>query len=377
MKRRPTAEALALNAQMLAREGKPDEALAAAHAAVDMDPHVATAHYVIGSIELDRGHLAAAERAFRDVLRQNRLIPETNLQLARTTLAAGRARESVDLAEAAGRSFDARLTLARALAADGQVARARIELARLAAEHQSSPAPAILRGSIELANGGLAQAREHASRALALAPDAPDALMLAARIAIASNDAADAERQLTRAIAVSPSTFDAHAMLAHVYASRGDLDRARTTLEQFATRQPNDAAARVALGIVLEAAGRPAEARVRYEQALALQPGEPVAANNLARLYVTEDAKVGQAVELARNAVAGLPDDADAHDTLGWVAFRAGRLSLAASELERAVALNGNEPIYRSHLKDVRDAIEAEAAAAAERRRVERTGTLP
>ncbi len=225
-------------------------------------------------------------------------------------------------------------------------------------------------GRLELANGGIVQARALSARALALAPDAPDALLLAARTAIASNDPS-AEGYLTRAIAAAPSAFEARALLANQYAAHGDLDRARTTLEQFANQHPNAAAPRTALGIVLEEAGRPAEARVRYEQALALAPGEPVASNNLARLYVSDDARVGEAVELARNAVARLPNDADAHDTLGWVAFRAGRLSLAKSELERAVALAAAEPSYRNHLENVNKAIEEEADAAAARKRSE------
>ena len=124
-----------------------------------------------------------------------------------------------------------------------------------------------------------------------LAPDSPDALLLAARAALAVKDTTAARSgTLTRAVAAAPAAFDAHAMLAQLYASRGDLDRARTTLEQFAAAQPNAAAPRTALGMVLEAAGRPADARVRYEQALALDPEEPIASNNLARLYAADDA---------------------------------------------------------------------------------------
>src|SRR6185369_9171158 len=181
MKRRPTSEMLALNAQLLMREGKEDEAIAAARGAIDLDPQMASAHYVIGTIELQRDHLAAAERAFREVLRQNRLTKEANLQLARTTLAAGRPREAIDLAAAAGSSLDARLTFARALIADSQDAAAREELVRLSAAYPESAAPSIGLGSLELADGEVAQARAHAARALEQAPDSHDALLLAAR----------------------------------------------------------------------------------------------------------------------------------------------------------------------------------------------------
>jgi tetratricopeptide (TPR) repeat protein len=347
------------------REGKGDDALAAARGALDLDPQMASAQYVVGTIELERGHLVAAERAFREVLRQNRLTKEASLQLARTMLAAGRPRDAIELAAAGGSSLDARLTFARALVADGQNAGAREELARLSAAYPESAAPSIALGSLELADGEVAQARAHAVRALEQAPDSHDALLLAARTAMASNDPAAAEKHLTRAIAVAPSAFDSHALLAQIYGARGDYDRARVTLEKAAAQLPASAAPRTALGVVLEAAGRPADARKRYEQALALEPGEPVASNNL---YAADEAQVLPALELARNAAAALPGDADVHDTLGWVAFRAGRLTLAASELARAVALDGSEPAYRNHLQEVRRAIDDEKIAAAKKR---------
>jgi Tfp pilus assembly protein PilF len=341
--------------------------MTSARSALDLDPRIATAQYVVGTIELDRGHLVPAERAFREVLRQKRLTQEASLQLARTLLAAGRPSEAVEFSAAGGSSLQARLTLARALASDLQEARARAELAQLSADFPASPEPSIELGMLELRNGGLPRARALAERALAQAPDSVDALVLAARVAVASNDAMNAEPYLTHAIAVSPASFDSRAMLAHIYAARGDFDRARITLEQAAAEQPDSAAPRTALGIVLEAAGHPDAAQVRYEQALTLDPGDPVASNNLARLYVVDAAKVSSALELARNAAARLPGDADVHDTLGWVAFKAGHLTMAASELERAVALNPNEPAYRKHLQEVRRAIEDAAVAARKR----------
>ena len=78
-----------------------------------------------------------------------------------------------------------------------------------------------------------------------------------------------------------------------------------------------------------------------------------------------------EAIELARTAVARLPNDAAAHDTLGWIAYKAGRLQLAKSALERAVALDPRDAAAQAHLQRVRGAIESEAkvkaAEAAER----------
>ena len=150
---------------------------------------------------------------------------------------------------------------------------------------------------------------------------------------------AAAEHFLTRTIASHPSSFAAHGLLAQIDMSRGDLARARATLEDVVARVPESAAARTGLGIVLEAAQRQPEARASYERALASDPHQPIAANNLARLYAADAAKTAEAIELARTAVWQLPNDADVHDTLGWIAFKAGRLTLADADAEAYLAV--------------------------------------
>jgi tetratricopeptide (TPR) repeat protein len=373
MKKRPTAEAWTLNAQILQAEHKTDDALASARAAVELDPLQVVAQYIVGSIELERGHYSNAESAFRAVVREPKWVPAASLQLARVKLASGHPGDAIALAEAAGDDFDARLTLARALIADGQIDRARSELRRLEAADPTAPEPAVLLGSLALTNGNVHDARAQATRALTLTPDGGDALLLAARTAVSEGDTSAAEQYLTHAIGGSGGSFDAHTMLANLYAGRGDLAAAQRTLEQYIARHGDVAPARTALGIVLEAGNHPREAKAAYEQALALDPIDGVAANNLARIYATDEAQVSRALELAQTAASRLPNDADAHDTLGWIAFRAGRLSLAASELERAVALNGREATYQNHLRTVRSAIDEAAKADAEAARARKS----
>ena len=379
MKKRPTAEAWTLDAQMLQAEKRTDAALASARAAVQMDPSASVAQYIVGTIDLEQRHYSAAEDAFQAVMRDRRWAAAANLQLARTKLAAGRAAEAVMFAEAAGRDFNARLMLARALLADGQDARARAELQEIEASQPARPEPAVLLASLALGDGDVADARAHVARALTLAPDGSDALVLAARTAIQAGDTAAAEGYLTRATAIDPASFDAHAMLADLYVSRGDAARAATLLEQYVARHGDEAAARTALGIALDAAKRPAQARAAYEQALAIDSAEPVAANNLARIYASDDSRLLQALDLAQTAAARLADDPDAHDTLGWIAFKARRLSLAATELERAVALNGRNPTYQAHLAQIRTAIDdaARTAKADAARAAADAGRLP
>jgi len=368
LKKWPTAEAYTLNAQILQAENRTDEALAAAWEAVTLDPSAVVAQYIIGAIELDRGHYETAGTAFEAVMQERRWASAGALQMARVKLALGHPADAVALAETAGSDYDARLTLARSLIAAGQIARARVELQRLESMRPAAPQPVVLLGSLALTDGNLRDARAQAARALSLTPAGGDALILAARTSMAEADASSAERYLTRAVAGTTAPFDASAMLANLYAQRGDVARAQQILETYIAAHGDVAAPRTALGRLLQADNRPAEARAAYEQALALDPVEPVAANNLARLYVNEDAHVSRALELARTAASGLPNDASAHDTLGWIAFRAGQLSLAGAELERAVALSPREPLYKNHLRIIRIALDeaARANAAAE-----------
>lgn len=376
LKKHTTAEGLTLNAQLLQREGRKDAALAAARSAVEMDPHNATAQFVIGTIEVERGRYDDAERAFRAVLDEDRLVAPANLELARIKIATGRPADAVGFAEAAGDTLDARLTLARALVASRQNGRARAELERLQAGYPAAAEPRVLLGAIELEAGQIREARAQADRALAIAPRSADALVLAARAAVATQDTAAADQLLARAVAVDPTSFEANLMLARERAARGDLAGARTTIEAIAARRPDVAAIRTALGVVLEASNRPADARVRYEQALAIDPSEPIASNNLARLYSTDEARTTEALELARTAVARMPNDAAANDTLGWIAFKARQLTLARRSLERAVSLEPGNPVLQDHLTKVRQAIETEARVNA-REAAERAKLLP
>src|SRR5262249_34629337 len=89
MKKGPTVEAFTLNAQILQAEHNVDDALASARAAVEIDPSEAVAQYIIGSIELPRGHFDAAEAAFRAIAGEPQRERAAALQLARLKLASG------------------------------------------------------------------------------------------------------------------------------------------------------------------------------------------------------------------------------------------------------------------------------------------------
>lgn len=354
VQRNPSAEALALSAQLFLREKKLDDAAQAARRSLDVDPHLAAAHYVAGTVALERGKLSEAEHDLRAALASPQLETAARLQLARTKLAQGQASDAVALASTAGEAYDARVTLAKALVSDGQFARARVELAQLEASFPTSLEPTVLLGTLDLQDGDIPSAQEESQRAIALRPSSVDALLLKAETALAANDTATAEQTLIQARSIDPSSFEAATLHAQIEMGRGDFAGARAILEGLARRQPTASAPRTAVAIVLEAEGKNAEARGWYEQAIALDPNDALASNNLARIYANDPSTADRAVRLAQSAVAAMPNEAGVHDTLGWAFYKTGNPTRASAELERAVALDPSNAAYQKHLEELK-----------------------
>jgi tetratricopeptide (TPR) repeat protein len=363
LKHGATAEALALQARFFAAEGKPADALQAARAALEIDPHLPAAEYLAGTLELDRRHFAEAEDAFRGMLSDNRWAASAKVQLARVKLAMRQPDEAVELAASAidglPGALEPQLTRARAWIASGDAARGRGELRRLSAAFPQSAEPVIALASLDLDAGDIVHAKSQIDAGLRVNPQNVDLLVLAARAALASGDDAAAERTAGRAVAAAPASLDARLILAQVYAKRADLKRAQQVVEDLAAKQPSSASAQTAVGVLLQVQGRDDDARKWYARALDVDPKDGMAARNLAGILIADGSEVNAAVGLARTAVEERPDDAQAHGVLGWALFKSGRPGLAASELQRAQALNAADPLYRRQLAEVRRALES------------------
>ena len=74
-------------------------------------------------------------------------------------------------------------------------------------------------------------------------------------------------------------------------------------------RDPKSVGASTMIGMLLEAQGKKAEAEKAYEQVLAIDSRAPVAANNLAWIYVASNRNLDQALQLAQTAHQTLPEE--------------------------------------------------------------------
>jgi uncharacterized protein HemY len=83
---------------------------------------------------------------------------------------------------------------------------------------------------------------------------------------------------------------------------------------------------------------------------LTIDSRAPVAANNLAWIYVAGNRKLDEALQLAQTAQQQLPDEPNVNDTLGWIYYQKKMAAQAVSHLETSVEKSPNDATHAYHL---------------------------
>ncbi|WP_295541723.1 tetratricopeptide repeat protein [uncultured Thiohalocapsa sp.] len=148
-----------------------------------------------------------------------------------------------------------------------------------------------------------------------------------------------------------PNATDAAVRIARLHAAAGDLSRARDKLQQLRDRLPDDTATLYLIeGELLRQHDAEQQALTIYDQALAAQP------DNSDLRYARAMTAVGlDRLELLesdlRHIIAQDPEHADALNALGYtLADRTNRLTEAHALIERALALNPDEPAIKDSM---------------------------
>jgi Flp pilus assembly protein TadD len=382
-----SAAALVLRAEWSMRDGRWEDARAAASAAIATNPRLASAYLLRAEADF-RTHRDAD--AIADYTKVMRLDPDTNtaaVALSRLHLS----RDSVDSAvlyaeEAVKRvpeDLEARLALVRAWMARGSDETARAELDRLVRQHSSAEL-FTLAGFSRLKQGDMVAAhdaferalrldatsvealttltaldvrardftaaRRRVDAALAAKPDDPRLLLVSGKLALAAGDLRLGEAQLRRAIDLDPLDATAFTLLARVFLSEGRLANAVQEFDALAESNPGSIAPRLMAAVAVDTAGDDANAEQRYRQILNSEPRAALAAKNLAVIYLLRGESLTLAEQLASRAAEQLSGHGEAFDTLGLIHLRLARIGAAIRSFERAVALEPANATFRYHL---------------------------
>jgi tetratricopeptide (TPR) repeat protein len=379
---------LLLKARWLLSEGRREQALVRARAAVTAAPRLVMAHYVRGLAESASHRSSDAIKSFSEVLRLNPRAAIAQVQLSRLHLA----RNSVDTAvlfaeealQNAPASLDARLALIRAWIARDDFGLAEAELTALKRQAPEVAAIHALDGSLAMIRGKHAQARAAFTRALQLdaamtdaltglttldmlqgnvaaararietvvdaRADSPDVLFLAGKVFAAAGVPEKAVQALRKNIDLDPLNIDAYALLGQVYAERGELATALAEFDRIAGQEPRNVSARIMAAVIVHGQGNLENAKTRYLEILKLEPRAALAGNNLAALYADEGQNLDLAQRLAESAADQFPAHPEVQDTLGFIYYQRHALGPAIRRFEQSIAADPRNAIYHYHL---------------------------
>ena len=163
----------------------------------------------------------------------------------------------------------------------------------------------------------------------------------------------EAITHLTQALTINSKQPEAHIVLGLTYLQQDQFDDAARALEVGISQNPKSADLHFNLGTVYDKLNRFDDVERVMETAIKLDPHHADALNYLGYSYAERGVKIDQALSLTKQAVALKPSNGYYVDSLAWALFKSGLVTEALTEMKRAVALAGDDPVLYEHLGDI------------------------
>ena len=382
------ADVQALNANLLIKAGKTDEAFDQLKKAVNADHSSTKTQVLLASVAAAKGDMTTAEAALRAA---NKLDP-ANLQAA-TGLAsvALRKNDPTSLQDIAEQTIQLHSNLPNGYIWRGTAEASRKEFDKAQADFQTAlakdPNNSVAYqelGQVRVAQGHAAEGEGMIEKALEKDPGSNSALATLVFYDMQAKQPAKAIARVQAQIAKSPNNAGFYAELAQLqyetkdYKSSldsarkamqlsptssepvawfvrneialGDLDTALSTQQNWVNSHTNVAQGYEVLGTLQEAKGNDSAAMDNYKKALQLDPNSVVASNNLALITLESGQNVDVALSLAQTARRNAPDSPDTADTLAWVYYYKQNYGAARDLLESALQASPDNATMHFHL---------------------------
>jgi len=175
--------------------------------------------------------------------------------------------------------------------------------------------------------------------------------------------------EFRKTLELNPDEPRTRVFLGGALGQKGDIQAAKEQFQRVIEKDPKDAETRLNIGYAMMMFKDEADAIPQLKAGLELEPDSPAAENNLAWIYCTaEDHKLrnpSEALVLARRAVAATaasPNPAFL-DTLAEAQSLNGQSREAVATETQALALDPDNPEYKSRLEQFRSAATAVASA--------------
>ena len=387
-------DALLYKGQVQLRENNAAAAVDSFQTALRYEADNPTAHYQLGLALAQQHDLSRAESEWREAVRLRPELTDAQRALASLELDRGDIESALQTAK--------QIIAVEPYSADGFLLKAAAESARqeyAEAQHDAeqamkwapqSPAPYIQLGNLQFAQKHFPEAEKFYQQALDRDPASAEGLsglmnayiaqkqsdkalavantqiakapnvsnfydLLGTALYNAKKDYAGAEVALRKAVDLDKTNIDAVEKLGKVQVEKGAPDRALALYLQSIKDNPREVRFYVLAGELYEAKHSWGQAEAMYRQALEISPNHPLASNNLAYVMLEQGENVDLAMNMAQTARRGMPDSANAADTLGWAYYRKGIYQSAISQFHEALRLNErnrepDDPLLHYHL---------------------------
>ncbi len=326
--------------------------------ALELDPGMHQARRVLATIHQALGeHEYSIEQANR-FLQVNPDDTEIRVLVAQSLIKLGRreaALKELNKVPADKRDSGVEFALGRVLANLGKPAEARGHL--LSVLDTSPNNHKVLRTLFRLDRGNdstYPKTRDLIVAAAEAEPEDANLAQLLGMVQFTDGDLEAAEESFVHATEIDPSDIAAHQQLARFYSLTGRTDETIATYERAVQVQPDSPSLHHFLALLYEAQGEVDKAVQSYETAIKYDDNHAFAKNNLAYLLADTGKDLDRALDLAQDAKALLPNDANAADTLGWVLYKRGVNGAAVGYLRESVeTADADDPalgVMRHHL---------------------------
>lgn len=142
-------------------------------------------------------------------------------------------------------------------------------------------------------------------------------------------------------------------LLSGVYLQQGKLKEAEEAARKSITLNPEDPEASIKLSSVLEKAGKYDAAETVLRDLLKQHPDNATALNNLGYFLLDRSSRHKEALGLIEQAIAIEPINGSFLDSLGWAQFKLGNPEKARESLEKAMVYSRRSATAHEHLGDV------------------------
>jgi tetratricopeptide (TPR) repeat protein len=189
-------------------------------------------------------------------------------------------------------------------------------------------------------------AQKHTEKAIAaaqeqikLSPNNSAFYTLLGSTQMTTKDYADAQTALKKAVDLNKNNGQAYLLLIRAQFLSGAIDSSLATCAAAERDNPKEAAFYALQGSAYEKKHDLESAKASYQKALELRRDDPSISNNLAYLLLETNSNPDLALQLARTARRGMPENSNAADTLGWAFYQKGVYQSAISMFEEAIKL--------------------------------------